>query len=120
MKQAEKSVIANVVKIRNDKGMKQASVAAEIDIDSSTYSKIESGQIGLSIERLAQIASCFKMSIIDVITYPKKYVDIENLPEEERGRYKSKVILQIELEEEKKEQVLKVVFGEQNMEILNR
>jgi transcriptional regulator with XRE-family HTH domain len=120
MKQIEKNIVTNIIKIRNDKEIKQATVAAEIEIDSSTYSKIESGQIGLSIERLAKIATYFNMSIIDVITYPKKYIDIETLSDEERKKNRPKVILQLELEEEKKEQVLKVVFGENNLEILNK
>jgi transcriptional regulator with XRE-family HTH domain len=118
MKQIEETILSNIIKIRHDKDIKQATVAAGIDIDSSTYSKIESGQIGLSVDRLAKIASCFGMSIIDVITYPRKYVDIDSLPEGEKRRKKSKVILQLELEEEKREQVLKIVFGENNLEIL--
>jgi transcriptional regulator with XRE-family HTH domain len=120
MKQTEENIIKNIIKIRNDREIKQATIALEIEIDSSTYSKIESGQIGLSVERLAKIASCFNMSIIDVIAYPKKYIDTDSLSEEEREKHKPKVVLQLELEEDKKEQVLKLVFGANNLEILNK
>ena len=120
MKQIEETIISNIIKIRNDRDIKQATVAADIEIDSSTYSKIESRQIGLSVGRLAKIADCFGMSIIDVITYPKRYVNIDSLPEKEKRRHKPKVILQLELEEEKKEQVLKLVLGENNLEVLNK
>ncbi|KAA6342914.1 hypothetical protein EZS27_009374 [termite gut metagenome] len=120
MKEVEKEIISNIIKIRIERGIKQATIASEIDIDSSTYSKIESGQVGLSIERLAQIAICFKMSIIDIIVYPKKYVNVEELSDEDKKKYKPKVLIQLELDEDKKEQVLKIIFGENNLEILNK
>ena len=118
MKEAERNIITNIVKIRHNKYIKQAAVAAAIEVDSSTYSKIESVQSGLSIERLANIASFFNMSLIDVITYPKKYVSIDDLPAEERKKKKPTVLLQLELEEEKREKVLKVILGEENYRII--
>ena len=118
MKEAEQNIVTNIIKIRHNKDIKQASVATAINVDSSTYSKIESGQIGLSIERLANIATFFNMSMIDIITYPQKYVSIDDLPEEEREKEKSKVFLQLEIEEEKREKVLKIIFGEENYKII--
>lgn len=120
MKTTSQSILANIVKIRNDKGLTQASIAESIEVDYTTYSKTESGQIKLTLDRLANIASCFNMDIVDVITYPYKYVPLESAPEKIKQAYKPKVVLQIELEEEKKEQVLKLVFGENNSEILNK
>lgn len=120
MKTSNQGILANIIKIRNDKGITQASIAEAIEVDYSTYSKTESGQVKLTLERLANIASCFDMDIIDIITYPDKYVNINQLSSEEKKQHESKVILQIELKEDKREQVLKLVFGENNLEILNK
>jgi transcriptional regulator with XRE-family HTH domain len=123
MKQKEKSItatiVSNISKIRNRHEIKQATLAEAIGVDDSTYSKIESGRVGLSLEKLAKIASYFKMSIIDVITYPKIYRDTDSSTKEGK-KQTPKVMVQLELDEEKKEQVLKIIFGENNLEILNK
>ena len=118
MKEVERNIVTNIIKIRHSKDIRQAIVATAINVDSSTYCKIESGQMGLSLERLSEIASFFNMRMIDVITYPKRYVNIEELPEEEREKKKPKVFLQMELEEEKREEVLKIILGEENLKIM--
>ena len=70
-------IVANIVKIRKDRDIKQATVAYSIDIDPGTYSKVESGKIDLTIDRLEKIASFFKLEIVDVIYWPHKYVKYE-------------------------------------------
>jgi len=117
MKETEKNIVTNIIKIRHNRDIKQATIAAAINIDSSTYSKIESGQMGLSIERLAEIASFFNMSMIDIITYPKKYVSIEEFPQKEHEK-KTKVLVQLEVEKEKRDEVLKIILGEESIKIL--
>jgi transcriptional regulator with XRE-family HTH domain len=114
----ESRVRDNIVKIRESKGLKQSIVAAEIGMDASTYSKIERGKLGLTVDKLSKIASCFGMSMIDVIAYPNHFVDVENLSENERNRHKPKVLVQIELEEDRKEQALKILFGDHALSIL--
>ena len=64
------------------------------------------------------VASFFNMSMIDIITYPEKYVNIEEFLEEKREKKKPKVLLQMELEEEKRDEVLKIILGEENFKIL--
>jgi hypothetical protein len=56
-------------------------------------------------------------SLIDVIGYPNTYIDVSNISsykEEER------VSLTIELKKDKKEQVLRLIFGDNNLEIFNK
>ena len=62
-----------------------------------------------------EIAIGLGMREIDIITYPdiyiKKYVDDDN---------NSEVFLQLRLRKDKKDQVLKLLFGENNIEILHK
>jgi transcriptional regulator with XRE-family HTH domain len=115
----EKDIVANIIKIRSSKGIKQATMAAEMEINASMYSKIENGQLGLSIEKLSKIARCFDMGVVDLITYPKKYIDAESLSDTERKKFKTKVVLHLELDEDKRDEVIKAAFGNKMVEILN-
>ena len=110
----EQTVVANIIKIRNIKGFTKRQVAKSIGINEASYGRIESGDIALSYNHLALIASCFNMTVIDIITHPMKYsiISAEEEPVE--------AVLQIRLRREKQDQVLKLVFGENNLEILNK
>lgn len=114
------SILENIRKIMNDRGLTQASIAEYADTTPSQMSRIFKGDVQLSLKQLSDIATSFQMTVVDVITYPNKYVDSNGLSDEEKAMRKPKVLLQLELEEEKKEQVLKIVFGENNLEILNK
>ena len=54
------------------------------------------------------------MDVVDIITYPNK--GSYNKENEED----IKAILQIELKKDKKDQVMKLIFGDNNLEILNK
>ena len=69
----------------------------------------------MKVKELEIISNVLGISVIDLITYPKKYVE-KNSSEEEPVE----AILQIKLKRDKKEQVLKLVFGDNNIEILNK
>lgn len=113
----EEDVIKNIIQIRNNQGLTKRQVAAAININEASYGRIESGEIALSYDKLANIASALGLSVIDIITYPYKYTlqddsKHENSPVE--------AILQIKLKKDKKDQVLKLVFGDNNIEIFNK
>ena len=118
MKTTAKSILANIIKIRNDKGLTQAAIAEGIEVDYSTYSKLESGQTKLSIDRFEEIARFHNMDMIDVLTYPHKFVLQDELHQKEFQKQRTKVIVQIEIEEErKKEEILTTVFGNNKPDI---
>lgn len=120
MKTSSQNVLINIIKIRNDRGLTQAALAQALNVDYSTYSKLESGGTKLTVERLEEIASFFKMDMVDILTYPQKYVSESELPETALQKRKPKILVQIEIDEDKKEQVLNVLFGENNMNIFNK
>lgn len=68
------NVIANIKQIRKDKGFTQAFMASELGFDTSNWSKIESGKQKLNTDKLGEIAQLFNLRIIDLFTYPDKYV----------------------------------------------
>ncbi len=112
--------------IRSIKGIKQDIMADAINISQGAYSNLEAGKSKLTYEALEKIAEVFQMPVIDIITYPKIYVDRESVPTTQNTVSTSeepnevKAILQLELKKDKKDQVLKLIFGENNLEILNK
>lgn len=110
--------------IRNSLGIKQDVMADQLNISQSAYSSLETGKARLKYDTLEGIARIFNMAVIDVITYPKVYVDRDTLKEETVYNFppedEIKAVLQIELKKERKDEVLKMIFGDENLEILNK
>lgn len=118
MKKKEKKeihpVIEHIRKIINDKGLTQAAVAEYAGTTPSQFSKIMNGEVQISLWQVSNIATSLNMELIDVFTYPDKYV-LANSADDE-----IKASLTIQLKKEKKDQVLRLIFGENDLEILNK
>ena len=71
-----------------------------------------SGERELKYNTLLQIANALQESVIDIIAYPEKYVLSRD------NNISAETVLQIKLDNDKKEQVLKIVFGDQATELL--
>lgn len=110
----KEKILENISKIRVNKKITQKSIAEFLEIEQGSYSLLERGERDLTIDRLLQIAIFFKMDVVDIITYPNK--GAYNKENEED----IKAILQIELKKDKKDQVMKLIFGDNNLEILNK
>ena len=110
----KEKILENISKIRVNKKITQKSIAGFLEIEQGSYSLLERGERDLTIDRLLQIAIFFKMDVVDIITYPNK--GSYNKENEED----IKAILQIELKKDKKDQVMKLIFGDNNLEILNK
>lgn len=109
------NVVENIKQIRLSKGINQQVIADALNVDVAVISNLEKGKRELKVSELEVIAKSLEVSVLDLFTYPKKYVEAEGGEEEP-----IEAILQIKLRKDKKEQVLKLVFGENNLEILNK
>jgi transcriptional regulator with XRE-family HTH domain len=65
-------LIDNIKNVRKKKGISQESLAYDLGIDYSTYGKIERGQIGLSVDRLDNIAEILNVSVEELYGWKKK------------------------------------------------
>ena len=112
----------NIAVIRAMKDIKQYAMADKLGMTQGAYSNIESGKTKVTFEALERIAQIFEISVIDLIGYPKKYVEMTSQEgvqaEPVSTRDEIKAVLQLELKREKKEEVLRLIFGDGNLEIL--
>jgi len=108
--------IQEVIKeIRLSKSLNQQILAEALHCDIAVVSNIENGKRDIRLKELEIISKVFKMSLLDLITYPEKYVKKTQTDEEQ-----VEAVLQIKLRKDKKDQVLKLVFGDNDIEILNK
>lgn len=105
-------ILRNIDAIRRNKGYSQEYLASQIGLKQAGLSLIMSGERELKYNTLLQIANALQESVINIIAYPDKYV----LSKE--SNISTETVLQIKLDNDKKEQVLKIVFGDEAAELL--
>ena len=111
------TIYQTIKELRIKNGKTQADIAFILDLDTSTYGKLERGNTDITLKKLEIIAAYFDMSVTDLIAYPKKLINADSVINAE---IEEKVTLTIELKKEKKDRALKLVFGEHSLEILNK
>ena len=109
------NILRSFVKVMRDRNLTQAAMSEYMGVTPSQFGKVIRGEVKVSWAQLSKLASNLSMSEIDLMTYPDKYVKVGE-PEDEPVE----AVLQIKLKKDKKDQVLKLVFGENNIEILNK
>jgi len=65
--------LANIKRLRMIKNIKQSDLAAALNIQTSAYSKIETGDRELKLSELSKIAYLLGVRVIDLFTYPDVY-----------------------------------------------
>lgn len=110
----QQQISSNILKILREKGLSQAELSRRIEMDPASLSKVINGEAQLKVNALSKIATALGMSVVDLLTFPDHYVPISSGEQEPL-----EAILQIRLRKEKKNQILQLIFGEHNLEILN-
>lgn len=67
------NVLDNIEAIRRDKGLKQQDVAEKLGISQPSYSRYFSEQKDMKLSTILQISDILKVSLIDIVLYPKTY-----------------------------------------------
>lgn len=68
------TILDNVEAIRKEKHIKQEVIAAELGIKQSSYSSYITRESDITFSRLSQIGNILGVSVVDIITYPEKFV----------------------------------------------
>jgi len=102
-------ILKKIKTIRDKHNLSQDAIADKMNITQPSYARFERGATKTDLRTLINFCNCFNMSFMEFIHYPDKYIKPDN---------ELKAVLHLELKKDKKEQVLKLVFGENNLEIL--
>ena len=106
------NILKNIEEIRRKKGVKQSVIAQALGVTQSAYSNYITRSSDIYYNRLSQIANVLGVPVIDIITYPKEYVDKNSICEETE-----RVSVTFEVSPDKKDYLLKLVMGEKNLKI---
>lgn len=120
MNTSNEQLLRNILEIRLKKGFSQEYMAENLGKKQASYSLIERGKREMDYQVLLQLSIIFDMPVIDIITYPEKYVRADERQALTAAADEEKVTLSVELSAHKREQVLKLVFGSNNIELFNR
>jgi transcriptional regulator with XRE-family HTH domain len=112
-----KKILENIRTLRESKGYSQDYMAVLMGITQSAYARFERGATKTDLQTISSIAQVLKMNLIDVITYPEKYVNSNEISKE-TTLPEPEVILQIKVIGEKKAQILQSVLGNGELEFL--
>jgi predicted transcriptional regulator len=107
-------IVDNLRKIMKDRELGQNNFASLIDFPSSKLSKIFKGDQNMNSNDFSKIAISLNMREIDIITYPQKFREVEFINSEVKAQ------LTVELKDSLKADVLQLVFGNNNLELINK
>lgn len=68
------NILKNIETIRKEKHIKQEVIAAELGIKQSSYSSYITRESDITFSRLSHISDILGVSVIDIITWPERYV----------------------------------------------
>lgn len=97
----------NIQAIRTKLGLLQKEVALELDLDKSSYSKVEKDMREVKVSELKVLSSLFNMSVDDIINYDENTTPKEVVLEDKSENEQIKLINQ--LDEEDKSTILKII-----------
>ena len=113
-----KNIGQKVRRIREEKQWTQEFIANKLEISQNTYSKIESGSIKLTIDRISELSKILDVPIEDMLSddtktfhLNNKHIEkfyIENLQEENKGLVQS-LKDQVKYLQEENQRLLKLI-----------
>lgn len=101
------SIGNNIQTIRKNLGLLQKEVALELNLDKSSYSKVEKDMREVKVSELKTLSNLFSMSVDDIINYDEKITPKEVVLEDKSENEQIKLINQ--LDEEDKSTILKII-----------
>ena len=86
-------IIKNIEEIRQEKGIKQSEMGQKLGTTQSGYSNFVNRNSDMPFSRITQIADILGVSVVDIVTWPDKYVPADSVaPECEKCKEKDEII----------------------------
>ncbi|GAL69183.1 helix-turn-helix domain-containing protein [Jejuia pallidilutea] len=89
-------------KIRTLKGLSQDFVAEKLNISQVAYSDIENNKTKLSLERLEEISTIFKIPLNDIISFDEKNIFNNTFNNTSKGFFNTRKVINDNFENERK------------------
>jgi len=110
-----KNVLENIKNIRELRGYSQDYLAELMGVTQSAYARFERGATKTDLKTISLFAQTMEMNIIDIITYPDKYINSKEVDTQSISS-EPEVVLQIKITGDKRDEMLRTVFGNKDLE----
>lgn len=91
-------ILENIEAIRREKGVKQEVMANKLGVTQQAYSGYFTETGDMKISRIQEIADILEVELVDIITWPVKYVpEGEASPECEKCKEKDEIIANLNM-----------------------
>lgn len=101
------NILKNIKEIRKERGYGQEYMAFKLEMSQAGYALWEKGERELTYNNLSRIADVLNVPVIDIITYPKRFVDISTIPLKQE-----KVSVTFEVDPQQRDYLLHLVMGD--------
>lgn len=115
-----KKLLKNIRTIRETRGLSQYDMAKLMNVSQSQYARAERGSTRIDLHFIYCFCEKMDMTLIDLIGYPDKYIKEAETNNKNDSPDTIKASITIELDKNKKDQVLRLVFGDKNFETLTK
>jgi transcriptional regulator with XRE-family HTH domain len=105
--------------LRERAGFTQEQMAEKMELSQSAYARFELSKTKIDLKRLERFAKELNRSLIEVLTFPDRYINVVDIGKE-LNSYTPDVTVQIKVAGEKRDTILKTIFGDKDLEILNK
>jgi transcriptional regulator with XRE-family HTH domain len=108
-----------IKQLRENAQYSQEEMAQKMGISQSAYARFELSKTKIDLDRLESFAKQIGKPFIDVITYPERYINVRDIGKE-LNNSEPEVVVQIKIKGSERENLLKTIFKDNNLEILNK
>lgn len=106
-----------IKELRESRHLSTYQMADLMNITQSAYYRFESGNSKIDLSRLEAFAKVMDMNVIDVITWPERYINVSDIPAEMKV-YEPDVMIQLKVRGDKRDAVLAAVLGDSSLDLL--
>ena len=106
-----------IKQIRENAGLSQEKMAEKMNITQSSYARFVLSKSKSDLNRIESFANALGMSVIDVITYPEKYINTKDV-NEELNKKGPEIIVQIKVKENTKKEILNLLSKNKDLDFI--
>ena len=103
----------SVAKLMQAKGITRTTLGQIMHTDGSQVSRILNGEANFTLRHIELIANHFNLRAIDIFTYPDVYT------KQGADESSSEVFIQLRLSKERKDQILRTILKDTDIELLS-
>jgi transcriptional regulator with XRE-family HTH domain len=106
-----------IKELREEAEFSQEQMAKKMNLTQSSYARFEQQKTKIDLERVIEFAKQIDMPLIDVLTYPERYVNVKDIAKELNAQ-SPEVIVQLKVVGHKRENILQLILGDSDLKIL--